>query len=411
MITGLGLPTLCGGGVLIMGSWTPVFGPGLATAVLLLQALAALAHDGPTAHSQGAPAMSIDVCIRELGSDSFAAREQAAHKLVDLGIAARDALLEASADPDAEVRMRARAILATVFESDFRDRLEAFSADHDGSHKKTLPGWEQFAASFGTGTLARQLFVDMQRAEPELLEALVKGGKPASEALDARCRGVIQQAAQTPPDGRLTLGTVASLLLVGASEGVSVDEQVGGQLFPWLIWQPVFQKNARESNRATMLKKLLGMWVLKDASPAASTENLKFAALFDLKIEGLNLAIRLLADQQSAAAAKANAILIVGKFGGPQQVSMIEKLLDDKTGCSSVQGTNPPRQFELQLRDVALAIVVRLTGQNLRDYGFQSVQPHPTTLFQVGTLTFSAPGVREAALKKWSRWRAEHPGS
>ena len=324
-----------------MGSWARVFGPGLAAAVLVLQAGAAPGNDAPVAQAAPALRVSIAECIRELGSGSFAVREQAAHKLVLLGIAAREALVEASTDPDAEVRVRARAVLATVFASDFRDRLEAFSADHDGSHQKTLPGWEQFAASFGSGILARQLFVDMQRAEPELLEALVEGGKPASEALDARCRGVIQQAVQTPPDGRLTLGTVASLLLVGAAEGVSVDEQVGGQLFPWLIWQPVFQKNARESNRGSMLKKLLGMWVLKDASPAASTENLKFAAMFDLKAEGLNLATRLLADQQYAAAARANAILIVGKFGGPPQVAMIEQLLDDKAVAAACKAPPP----------------------------------------------------------------------
>ena len=329
-----------------------------------------------------AAAEQIAQCIRELGADSFAAREQAARQLIDLGIAAREALTQAAGDPDAEIRIRARAILATVFESDFRDRLEAFSADYNGLNKKTLPGWERFSSSFGTGSLARQMFVEMQRAEPELFEAFVKGGKPASEALEASCRGVIQQAIQNPPDGRVSLGTVASLLLVASAEDVSVDEQFGGQLFPWLIAQQAFQKGARESDRSAMLKKLLGMWVVKDVSPAAAVENLKFAATFELKAEGLSLASRLLADQRAAATVRPSAILMVGKFGGKEHLAMIEKLLDDTSNCGTVQATNPPRQLELQVRDVALAVALRMTGQNLREYGYLSAQPHPTTLFR-----------------------------
>src|SRR5262245_11407795 len=79
--------------------------------------------------------------VRDLGSEEFATREKATRRLLELGIATRDALLAAAADADAEVRARARAILATVSESDFRDRLEAFSADFDGRQKQTLPAW------------------------------------------------------------------------------------------------------------------------------------------------------------------------------------------------------------------------------------------------------------------------------
>jgi len=63
---------------------------------------------------------------------------------------------------------------------------------------------------------------------------------------------------------------------------------------------------------------------------------------------------------------------------------------------------------ELQIRDVSLAVLLHLTGQNLREYGYTSAQPNPATLFQVASLTFLGPAQRDAAMKKWSRWRMEH---
>ncbi len=390
---------------MVMESWTRAVGLGLTAAVLVLYAGPAAANDQRASQDQ------IARLVRDLGSDKFPQRERATRELVELGIATREALVAASNDPDAEVRVRARAILATVSESDFRHRLEAFSADIDGSRKQTLPGWEQFAAQFGASQLARQLFVEMQRAEPELLAEYSKGTKAAGDALDARCHGLIQQIMQSQREGMVSLGTMASLLFVGSAEGVSVDEQISMHLYPWIFYQTGFRTNAHTGLWSGMLKKLVGMWVVKDASPGATNQNLLFAASLELKGEVLGVSARVLANPQSPANNRQMAILMLGKFSGKESLSTIEKLLDDTSSCGIVQANNPPRQVEVQIRDVALAVLVHLTGQNLREYGFLSAQHFPATLFQVGTLTFTDPAQREAALKKWSQWRAEHPDS
>jgi hypothetical protein len=347
--------------------------------------------------------------VNQLGSASFAERERATRQLIELGVAGRAALVEAGMSSDAEVRVRARAVLAAVTEADFRDRLEAFLADYDGTRKQTLPGWEQFASLFGSGRPARQIFVEMQRAEPELMEAFSKDPKVASEAVVARSQSISQQAMQSPREGLVSMGTVASMLLVGGSPDVSIDEQLGVQVYAWMIYQPVFQKNAASGVWSPMLKKLLGRWVVKDASPTATVQNLLFAASYELKSEALVLATRVLSDEHNHSNTRQYAILIAGRFGGKEELPMIERLLDDKTSCGTFQANNPPRQVDLQIRDIALAVAVHLTGQNLRDYGFQSAQPNATTLFQVATLIFNDPARREEALKKWAGWRAEHP--
>jgi HEAT repeat protein len=347
--------------------------------------------------------------VSQLGSASFAERERATRRLVELGVAGRAALVEACMSADAEVRVRARAVLAAVSEADFRDRLEAFLSDYDGTRKQTLPGWEQFVSMFGSGRQARQIFVEMQRAEPELMEAFSKDAKTASKAVVARSQSISQQAMQSPREGLISMGTVASMLLVGGSQDVSIDEQLGVQVYAWMIYQPVFQKNAASGVWSPMLKKLLGRWVVKDASPTATVQNLLFAAAYELKSEALVLATRVLSDEHNHSNTRQYAILIAGRFGGKDELPMIERLLSDKTSCGTFQANNPPRQVDLQIRDIALAVAVHLTGQNIRDYGFQSAQPNATTLFQVATLIFNDPARREEALKKWGHWRAEHP--
>ena len=247
----------------------------------------------------------------------------------------------------------------------------------------------------------------MQRAEPDLLETLIQGAKDTSVALEARCRALIQMATQSHVGGRVSMGTVASLLFVAGTQGVTVDDYVGAQFIPWLIYQPSFQK-AANGEQSAMLKKLVGAWIVKESSPNVTAENLKCAAMFELKNEGLTVAGRVLADERTATAPRQAAILIIGKFGDKQLVPLVEKFLADETVCGAVQMPGAPGQVEVQVRDAALAVVVQLTGQEFNDYGYVLRQPSPIALFQVNTLLF-ARETCEKALKKWAQWRSEHP--
>ncbi len=74
-----------------------------------------------------------------------------------------------------------------------------------------------------------------------------------------------------------------------------------------------------------------------------------------------------------------------------------------------MQANSPPRQVELQIRDVALSVLVRLTAQNLREYGPNANQPNANASFGVPTLIFPNAAQRETTLKKWAEWRAQHP--
>jgi len=399
-----------------MGAFMRTMGLSLAVSFLHVATAYAgsdLANAAPSATELGpqaaASANAIPRLINELGDSSFAVRERATRELLEIGMAARDALADAAKAPDPEVRMRARSVLTAVSSADFRARLEAFSSDYDGHQNRSLPGWEQFSAQFGNGRAARQPFVEMQRAEPELLEAFAKGGKAANEAIATRCQSLSQHAMQNQREAQVPIGTIATMLLVGSSEGIVIDEQVGAQLFTWMLYQQAFQKNATSGPWSPMLKQLLGRWVVKDVSATATVNNLMFAASYELKPEALQLAQRVLSNENNHSTVRQYAILLIGRFGGREHLPLVEKLLHETTSCGMFQVGTPPQQVDLQIRDIALAVAVHLSGQNLRDYNYQSVQPNPTTLFQVTTLVFPDPAKRDEALNKWAHWRAARP--
>ena len=103
------------------------------------------------------------------------------------------------------------------------------------------------------------------------------------------------------------------------------------------------------------------------------------------------------------------AILLIGKHGTKEDVSLLTPLLsNNKVFQRRVMVIGKTRkQVEIQVRDVALATIVHLSGQKHKDYGFDQIQPHPMTLFQIHTLGYSENKQREAAIEKWKAWSAK----
>jgi hypothetical protein len=381
---------------------------GLAAAVLAVPFPHVLASDqrAPERASQPAASERIETLIRELGSDQFAGRERASRELVELGIVTREALQRAATSPDAEVRNRARAILATVSETDFRERLEAFSADYDGRQHRSLPGWDQFSSLFGGSRLARELFVEMQRAEPELLEAVAASPQAATDALASRSQAMLDGHS----DVNLGLGTVASLLFAATGPEVKLNEHSSMQLLPYVV-QLTYQRHNKSPMWSPLLKKLVGRWLVKDTAPATAFQNLLMAAQLELKPESLTVAGRILSAEVAQSNARQIALVVMGRYGDRSHVSLVERLLGDTSRCEiGVSGGPDPKQArQMQVRDLALAVLIHLTDQELGDYGTATPQAYGPVGFPLRALSFPDDAARDAAHKKWVAWRTTHP--
>ncbi len=104
-----------------------------------------------------------------------------------------------------------------------------------------------------------------------------------------------------------------------------------------------------------------------------------------------------------------DAILAVGKLGSAAHIELLTPLLSDAHLVGNPFANRPGEQRSgPQVRDVALAVIIHLSGEHPQDYGFASIQPDPVRLFQIHTMGFASDQQRLAAHQKWQQ-RASLP--
>jgi HEAT repeat protein len=349
----------------------------------------------------------IAALIKQLGARTFSARQRAQKALVALGVPAKAALEAATDDSDWEVRSRARQALEAVLEIEFEAHLNAFLSDETVDAAEWLAGWERFSAVVGDTPAARRLFGEMQRAERGLLEADADSPEHASRLLDQRAAhfGLQMDGTPAPHQPRIPVGSTAAMVFVASNPDVSVSDNAGYTI-DRLALQRSFFDAMQTRPMADPLRKLLTALVSRafDADSLTAYYNIDVALRYDLK-EIVGPSQQLLAGAQVAAFRLRYPILALGKFGSAEQVPVIEPLLND---ARSVNVPGRGQDSTTEVRDVALAALVHLTGQNLADYGFAHAKTDPVQLFQVDSLGFHDAAAREAAMKKWREWSLRH---
>lgn len=361
-----------------------------------------------TAAQNAANGLSANELVEQLGSGSYRDRNRATQELARLGLEAKEALLRGLEDPDAEVRWRCQRVLGRVLELDFRARLKAFVADTQSQDAHGLAGWERFRQVVGSSRAARELFVEMHEAEAALLESSRAGPDATSLALEQRCTQM-QQSLQgrraNRQRGQLSLGTVATLFFLSSDRDVAISDQVANWLNR-ISYESAFQTAIRSGTRVELMRKLLGAWIGRATGSFIAYPSLILALNYDLP-EGLEPATSLLKQGGVQPQIVQYAILVVGRFGNKEHLPDIEPLLQEAAICVTSQNKDQP-QYNTEVRDVALAVLLQLTGQKFADYGFDRLEKNPKTLFNPASLGFADDDKRAKALEKWKAWRGKN---
>ena len=229
------------------------------------------------AHDQSAPASTpavaipsdeVGTWISQLGDDRFAIRETATEHLSHQGIEIQPRLLAALDDPDPEVRFRVRRILTMVIEGDFQRRLTAFAEDVNDTKHLSLPGWSRFRTAFASDSAGRKMFVEMQRAEPQLMQAFEAGPTAASQALESRLHEIqdaMQMRFRFGNNASVGMSSVMALLFVATDKQVTLNEEAAFQLCNFCVQPLTIQTNAGNGD-STVSRKIIGAWIARDAS-------------------------------------------------------------------------------------------------------------------------------------------------
>ncbi len=158
--------------------------------------------------------------VRQLGSDSFEVREQAAGQLEKLGRAGVPALEAGLKDADREVSTRCEGLLQLARRSNVEVELEAFVLGQRDARAEPLTGWKRFRDLAGEDLSSRLLFVQLYRTDKSLLEMLERNPAQLAGQLLNRGRQLQQKfnAVQVKPisataevNGFLLAGCLASI--------------------------------------------------------------------------------------------------------------------------------------------------------------------------------------------------------
>jgi hypothetical protein len=373
-----------------------------ASILLFLGLFAAQPSADCTAADEGAGAQPDDryaeaaMLVQQLGDEQFSLRERATTQLIELGLSATRALQEGRNHPDREIRYRCERILSIVDELDFQRRLAAFATGRsDGGD---MPGWRRYRDAFGDDGETRSLFVEMQKAEAELLQAIENGPQGVARVAETRC--LVLQQSQRGVGQPVSLGSTAALLFAAGDENVNLGIQATSVLYQFCSQTPMNDAMS-DSSKRKILRKMLGDWI-KRSEGWAAYQTLFLAMRYDLK-EGLVPAVKILGNPGEQPYARQNAILAVSKLGDASHLELLESLLDDTARCSAQRVNNVT--YETQIRDVALAALLLLKKQDPRSFGFERFQTNETTSFVTSTVGFENDDRRKKVFDKYATFK------
>jgi hypothetical protein len=389
------------------------------TVYILLVALggAAVALGAPPVAAGPAPHKKAEELVRQLASPRYKERERAATALIMLGRAARPALVAGKTSSDAVVQTRCEQLLPQALALDLLVRVRRFQNDPEGQLEHDLPLWRQFREQVGTDDSARQLYTEMVQANAPLLELVDEEPSRVTTRVQQRYQEMYQELFGSAIGGGFRGGfrpgamnpaELCAVLFVAASPAYKPTQP--DWMLAELYAQPAFTTPLKDSKKGIAYRQLFFRYL--DARMDDNTINQCVWMLTQHRIkEGADVLARAIrAGKARQVYTKASALCCVGTLGTPEHISALAPFLKDD---SQVQPffVGRGQRGAVQVRDVALAMSVHLSGKNPKDYGFALWNVYPNQMIQYHQLGFGTDEERTRAFRKWNEDspKTDHP--
>jgi hypothetical protein len=354
---------------------------------------------------------AIKLLVEELGADEFSVREAATERLAQIGLPAYKAVEDAVQHPDREVRYRAERVLARIRQSDLQRRLDAFQRGVELEDDYQLPGWARFKKSLGDNSNVRAVFVDLIKADAELLQALDTNPRSVTDIVGIRVQQYQQLQGQFRGSSvlQLNFGQIGALVFVAAQDDVTLNANQASMVLSYCR-QSGLSDLVTNGSRGGVPRQMLAQLIIRSDDWAAYTA-LDLARQYNMK-EGLIPAEKILKGGVRQGHVTCMAMSLVASMGDESHEPLLEKLLTDSTLVTQIQEKDKVMR-KLEIRDAALATLIYLTKQELKDYftipSGQAVGDPRMVMTNVRVLGFTDEEERKAVLKKWQDWRAKNP--
>lgn len=329
--------------------------------------------------------------VELLGAPRFRQREHATKALAALGLTAQAELTAGLDSGDAEIRSRCQILLNHAQAQDRAARLSQFLADLDGTKGYGLPGYERYAETIGSTREARQLYAMMLENSPELMSSLNRPANETTQLLAAQVDAVFSSVY-----GSQILessGAAAALYYASSIDGVKCGDETL-EMLGFLAGTGTFGSLAETGELSEPSRKVLDGWIRHNGEQAASADMVVLALRLRLP-SGLNVALKKLNDENSQPRERMYCILAVAQLGDVSHRKDLVKFFTDQAICQEY--VVPGNHWQAQVRDIALAGAIHLSGENPREFGFVNCERSETQLFNPSTLAFSSDTDRQKA--------------
>lgn len=328
--------------------------------------------------------LSVPELIAELGSASYERRERAMRLLSDFGPSAFDDVLEATSSERLEVSRRASRVLRDGF-------LRGWFPQPSENEQS----WQRLKELLEDAPRTRRLFLEMQTAAPDLLTL--------AETNPERCPAYVAEFLKLDFRAHpFAAGALKAAIFAVCCDDRDPDVKTSVQVAVYL-----HTKERLLSRTDTDVRRLLGPWVARVSRRADAGKRYAFFRVvnyFQLG-ECSNLVRRVAVTKRGGGNTyQAQAMYFLSKFGGPEDVALLEKGIGDNASLGVIRGKDGSDR-QCKLGDVALAACILLTGQDLTQYDLEVASADAVGLNEYRQYGFRTEEARQAAREKWSRWR------
>lgn len=379
----------------------------LSAILILAAAVPADSTAQPTSPDDAKPSTEqLAALVQQLDADSFADREGAMQELIQMGQPALESIQPLTRHKNRELRKRAEAIVIQVALNSRPERLRRFVAGEELTGAMAIPGWHRMTRVAGANAAARQLWISVLQSEWEFLNRFDKAGAGADQVLLDRLvelnsnRSWKQQKISRDAVIALMVSATTARDLPNRNALDSTPDHVGIQIYSLLSQ---LSSNGDDSAwQSPVFRKIVGRFIVAAQGPTSIYQGLTLAMRQNLEQEGLEAAERVIRSGGGLPHVRQYAILALARFGGKEHVATLQDLLDDSgVFYTGKLNGNKRAKIECQVRDLALASLIHLTGGDPRAAGFQHLQANKDFVFLPHTVGFTSEDDRLATLSQF----------
>jgi hypothetical protein len=376
-------------------------------ASLLLSAVLGL----PTPAAPPPPDARLQELVKRLGDKTYRVREDAARELLRRGSAAVGALTAGMKDPDPEVSERCRQLLPVAAMIERNEKLDRLVKDPAAPPPPGLAGLGRFLQVTGDDKAARELYAELMAIHYRTLEAAEKDPRAAAEHYSQFCNEIYTRWNAAARVGRYSYDNlftsrsdITYFLFLSSDVRLRKHEDGTNQAY-MLLYGNQIPKAIGEKDGQPAMRKLFLEWLEKEPQQWLQQRGFAIAAQANVK-EALPVALRILNKKGNDTYSKVQVMAALTKLGSKEHIKLLEPYLSDKTQVTTINFGNGD-QFEVQARDVAMGVQVRLAGQKVGDYGFDTRYAGGDGM-QYHYYGFRDDKSRDEAHAKWKDWKAKN---